>query len=137
MESRDLFNEPAPNSRDDLGFGPAPEPSEDPRPRETFGKKKRAPKETTNAAPNAIQWADARKLVAWIVEQDVPTHVNVTTAHCLVELSGLTTIDLKWICQAIKQVGKAPRPVVMKRAAVARDVAIMRSSPIDEPKASK
>lgn len=88
---------------------PSPEP--DPYPR--------------NACSSAIQIEDARQLVAWLAEQDLPVHADCTVGHVLVGLSGLGRPDLKWLCQAIRQAGRAPRPSIMRAAVLHHDVAYL------------
>jgi len=117
--------EPKPNSPEDLGmvsrpkgqvYGkPAPEP--DPMP--------------VNRCSSAISWDDSRKFVAWIHDQDIPTHARITLGGIVVNLSGLGTPDLRWLCGAIRQVGFAPSPELMFRAVTTRDVSILREKPDD------
>jgi len=119
--------EPKPNSPEDLGmttpsvpkgelYGkPAPEP--DPLP--------------VNKCSSAISWEDGRKFVAWIHAQDIPTHARITLGGILVGLSGLGTPDLRWLCGAIRQAGRAPSPEKLRRAVMTHDVAVLREEPDD------
>jgi hypothetical protein len=115
-----LFDdEPKANSPEDLGQAvPAarrygkPRPEPEPLPK--------------NLSPAAIDWKDFRKFVAWVHEEEFPIHADVTVGHCMTTLSGLGLEDLRWLCQAIRQAGRAPCPVTMRKAALARDVRIMR-----------
>jgi hypothetical protein len=122
----ELDDEPKPNSPEDLGlvtpkpagevYGkPAPEP--DPMPE--------------NFARSAIQHDDAIRFRDWIFEQDIPTHAQVTIGGILVGLSGLGPTDLRWLCQAIRQAGRAPSPATMKRAVLTHDVSVLREDEID------
>jgi len=119
--------EPPANSPEDLGmvspapagqvYGkPAPEP--DPLPE--------------NFARSAMQHADAVKFRDWIFDQDVPTHARVTLGGIVVGLSGLGREDLRWLCQAILQAGRAPSPGVMRRAVLTHDVSVLREEELDD-----
>jgi len=88
---------------------PSPEPAPYPR----------------NACSSAIQVGDARTFVAWLAEQDIPVHADCTVGHILVGLSGLGLPDMKWLCQAIRQAGRAPRPAQMRDAVLHHDVAYL------------
>jgi len=112
-------DEPKPNSPEDLGqskpkgkvYGkPAPEP--DPMP--------------VNLCSSAISWDDARKFIAWIHDQDLPTHARITLGGIVVNLSGLGLPDLRWLCGAIRQAGRAPSPELMRRAVMTHDVSVLR-----------
>ena len=114
-----LFDdEPKANSPEDLGLVP---------PASVYGnhttEREPLPK---NLAPCAIDWKAFRLFVEWIHDQDLPIHADVTVGHCMTTLSGLSLEDLRWLCQAIRQAGRAPCPVTMKKAAIARNVRIMR-----------
>ena len=101
----------APDPTDPRLYGdPAPDP--DPVP--------------VNHARLAIHLEDVEKLRDWIFKQELPIHNQVTAAHLVTALSGMIEADLRWICQAIKQAERAPAPSQMRRALVARDVAILR-----------
>ncbi len=115
-------DDPKPNSPEDLGMVP---------PRQGYGEKSPEPDPIpVNMCSSAMQHTDAKKFVAWILEQDLPIHADVTFGHVVVGLSGLGTPDLRWLCQAIKQAGRAPAPVVMRRAVLSHDVSVLRE---DEP----
>ena len=114
-------DEPKSNSPEDLGmvtptpagevYGtPAPEP--DPLPE--------------NFCRSAIQHDDAVRLRDWIFAQKIPTHARVTVGGILVGLSGLGRQDLRWLCQAILQAGRAPSPGAMRRAVTTHDVSVLR-----------
>ena len=111
--------EPKPNSPEDLGmtkpkgevYG-TPRPEPDPMP--------------VNKCSSAIQWGDARKFVDWVHAQDIPTHARITLGGIVVNLSGLGPPDLRWLCGAIRQVGRAPSPELMRRAVMTHDVAVLR-----------
>jgi hypothetical protein len=112
-------DEPAANSPEDLGLVTSA-----PRP---YGVKTPEPeKPTSNASSHAVQVPDLRKFVDWVQDQDVPIHADVTVGHCQVSFSGLCVSDLRWLCQAIRQAGRAPAPATMLKAVRARDVAILR-----------
>lgn len=120
--SGDLFDdEPKPNSPEDLGqvtppgqrlYGMSSMREPDPPP--------------VNLSSHAIQLEDARVFVDWIKKQSIEIHVDVTPGRVLVVLSGLGLPDLKWLCKAILQAGRAPQPETMKKAVVARDVRVLR-----------
>jgi len=116
-------DDPAPNSPEDLGLAPSgpvygkPAPEPDPLPE--------------NFARSAIQHDDAIRFRDWIFEQDIPTHAQVTIGGILVGLSGLGPSDLRWLCQAVRQAGRAPSPATMKRAVLTHDVSVLREDEID------
>jgi len=130
--------EPAPNSREDLGFtrpgADRPEGVDDRPPREkSFGDPSPGPDPVPdNHARSAIQIADARKFVTWIHDQEIAIHEDVTVGHVLVALSGWGTDSLAWLCRACRQAGQAPAPAKMRAAWVAKDVGLLR--PGEEPK---
>ncbi|MCH7890100.1 MAG: hypothetical protein IH921_01220 [Gemmatimonadetes bacterium] len=132
-----LEDEPKSNSREDIGFSrpgsERPEGVDDrPPPAKTFGKRSPGPDPVPrNSCSSAIQIEDARKFVKWIHDQDIPTHARITLGGVVVNLSGLGIPDLRWLCQAIKQVGRAPSPELMFRAVTTRDVAVLREEPDD------
>ena len=116
-----LFDdEPKSNSPEDLGlvtppgmvYGTSSMPEPDPPP--------------VNLSSNAIQLADAHKFVDWIWEKEIPTHIDVTPGRILIVLSGMGRPDLRWLCGAILQAGRAPKPETMKKAVIARNVKILR-----------
>ncbi len=118
--------DPKPNSPEDLGhvtptpagqvYGkPAPEP--DPLP--------------VNVCSSAIQHSDAIKFRDWIYEQDVPTHARITLGGIVVGLSGLGLEDLRWLCKAIRQAGRAPSPEKLRRAVMTHDVGVLREADED------
>lgn len=112
-------DEPAPNSPEDLGLvTPAARPYgvETPEPE----------KPTSNASSHAVQIPDLRKFVDWVKDQDLPVHADVKVGHCAIAFSGLCVADLRWLCHAIRQAGRAPAPTTMKKAVFARDVSILR-----------
>lgn len=112
-------DEPAPNSPEDLGLvTPTARPYgvETPEPE----------KPTTNASTNALQIPEIHKFINWVHAQDLPVHADVKVGHCAVAFSGLCVADLRWLCQAIRQAGRAPVPATMKKAILARDVSILR-----------
>jgi len=112
--------DPPANSPDDLGYSkPYGQKSEPDR-----GEEKAA--QRVNVAKGTIGIQEARKLVAWLSDQDFPVHVDVTVGHILTDLSGHTPKDFRWLCQAIVQAGKAPEPWRMCKALKARDVGILR-----------
>ena len=84
-----------------------------------------------NFARSAIQHVDAVKFRDWIFAQDIPTHARVTIGGILVGLSGLGKPDLRWLCQAIVQAGRAPSPGAMKRAVLTHDVSVLREEEPD------
>ncbi len=111
--------EPAANSPEDLGLvTPTARPYgiETPEPE----------KPTSNASSHAVQVPELRKFVDWIKKQDLPIHADVKVGHCQVCFSGMCVADLRWLCQAIRQAGRAPAPTTMKKAVIARDVSILR-----------
>lgn len=117
-------DDPKPNSPEDLGMVP---------PRQGYGEKTAEPDPIpVNMCSSAIQHTDAKKFVAWILEQDLPTHVDVTFGHIVVSLSGLGKLDLRWLCQAIKQAGRAPSPDLMARAVKTHDVSVLREDDGDD-----
>jgi hypothetical protein len=77
-------------------------------------------------ASSAVQIEDARSLVAWLAEQEIPVHADCTVGHILVGLSGLGRPDLKWLCQAVRQAGNAPAPNQMRQAILKHDVGLLR-----------
>ena len=128
----ELFEEPAPNSPEDLGFGPVePErpPDVDKRPpaQTRYGQESEGPDPVPhNVASGTIQIDDARKFVAWLHEQEWPCHADVTVGHVLVGLSGFTPKDLGWLCRACRQAERIPAPYVMRDALFRKDVGILR-----------
>ena len=113
-------DEPKPNSPEDLGMvTPAgkvygePRPEPDPVP--------------VNVCSSAIQHDDAKKFIAWVYNQKIPTHAEVTFGHVVVALSGFSPSGLGWLCQAIRQAGKAPAPSIMRQAFLKKDVGILRA----------
>jgi hypothetical protein len=117
----DRDEEPKPNSPEDLGLGqPAGKVFGDPRPEPDPIR--------VNACSSAIQHDDVRKFVAWIyAQEDLEIHAEVTFGHVIVGLSGFSPTDLGWLCQAIRQAGKAPAPYVMRQALLKKDVGILRA----------
>lgn len=120
------IEEPKPNSPEDLGMttpsGPVygtPRPEPEPMPE--------------NLCRSAMQHDDARKLVAWIHAQNIPTHARITLGGIVVGLSGLGRDDLRWLCGAIKQAGVAPSPEKLRRAILTHDVSVLREAD-DDPK---
>lgn len=132
-------DEPKSNSREDTGFtrpgGDRPEGVDDrPPAKKSFGRRSPGPDPVpVNVCSNAIQILDARKFVAWIHDQDIEIHEDVTVGHVLVALSGLGTEALGFLCRGCRQAGRAPEPWRMKEAAMKKDVALLRGS---EPKKS-
>lgn len=131
--SGDLFDDDPPsNSPDDLGFGrhrPERPPDVDRRPSRSkaYGTPSPGPDPVpVNHCSSAIQIEDARKFVAWLHDQDLPIHEDVTVGHVLVALSGWGTEVLAWLCRACRQAGRAPAPTVMRKAWLARDVGLLR-----------
>lgn len=109
-------DEPKPNSPEDLGLIPRArvygEPSEDSEPVEYVG---------------APRWhEDASTFVRWIHAQELEVHADVRFGVVFRDLSGLSQANLRWLCQACRQAGRAPEPWKMKRAALARDVGLLR-----------
>lgn len=115
-------DEPKPNSPEDLGQVPpsksfgTPRPEPDPIPE--------------NFARSAIQHDDAKKFVAWVYQQDIEIHAEVTFGHVVVAFSGFSPKGLGWLCQAIREVGKAPAPSIMRQALLKKDVSILRDAEI-------
>ncbi len=132
-----LEEDPKPNSCEDLGFtklGPErPEGVDDRPPAEkSFCQGSPGPDPVpVNVCSSAISWDDARKFIAWIHDQDIPTHARITLGGIVVNLSGLGTPDLRWLCGAIRKVGRAPSPELMFRAVTTRDVSILRQEEDD------
>ena len=127
-----LAEDPAPNSREDIGFtrpgGDRP-PGVDDRPpaEKSFGQGSPGPDPVpANQCSSAIQIHDARKFVTWIHDQDLEIHEDVTVGHVLVSMSGLGTDALGWLCRACRQAGRAPEPWRMKEAAMKKDVSLLR-----------
>lgn len=115
----DLEDEPKPNSPEDLGQVP---------PSKSFGDHRPEPDPVPeNMARSAMQHGDARKFVAWVHSQDIPIHAEVTFGHVVVGLSGFAAKDLAWLCQAIRQAGRAPAPSDMRQALLKRDVKLLRA----------
>lgn len=120
--TQDLFEddgEPAANSPEDIGLiTPTARPYgvETPEPE----------KPTSNASSHAVQVPDLRTFVDWINKQGLPVHADVKVGHCAVSFSGLCVADLRWLCQAIRQAGRAPAPATMAKAVFRRDVSILR-----------
>jgi len=79
-----------------------------------------------NHCSSAIQILDARKFVTWIHDQDLEIHEDVTVGHVLVAMSGWGTESLAWLCRACRQAGRAPSPVKMRAAWMAKDVDLLR-----------
>ncbi len=127
-----LEAEPKSNSREDIGFtklGPErPEGVDDRPPAEkSFGQGSPGPDPVPrNMCSSAIQIQDARKFVAWIHDQDLEIHEDVTVGHVIVAMSGLGTEALGWLCRACRQAGRAPEPWRMKKAAMKKDVGLLR-----------
>ena len=113
------IEEPKSNSPEDLGHAP-PNPN-------AYGTPRPEPEPLPeNFCRSAIQHSDARTFVDWIGEQELPVHVSVTVGGILTGLSGLGRSDLKWLCQAIRQAGRAPEPEKMRRAVMTHDVSVLR-----------
>ncbi len=127
-----LAEDPPSNSREDLGFsrpGRARPDGVDDRPPEAkaYGKRSPGPDPVPdNHARGAIQIDDARKFVAWIHDQELEIHEDVTVGHVVVALSGWGPDALGWLCRACRQAGKAPEPVKMLAAWRAKDVSLLR-----------
>lgn len=127
-----LEDEPKSNSREDIGFSrpgsERPEGVDDRPPAEkSFGQGSPGPDPVPdNHCRSAIQILDARKFVAWIHDQDLDIHEDVTVGHVLVSMSGLGTDALGWLCRACRQAGRAPEPWRMKEAAMKKDVSLLR-----------
>lgn len=114
----DLEDEPKPNSPEDLGQVP---------PKKSFGDPRPEPDPVPeNMARSAMQHGDAKKFVAWVHDQDIPIHADVTFGHVVVGLSGFGPKDLAWLCRAIRQAGRAPAPADMRGALLKRDVSLLR-----------
>lgn len=133
--SGDLFEEDPPaNSPDDLGFGSWKKDQERPdgvddRPpnQKAYGKRSPGPDPVpVNHCSSAIQIEDARKFVTWIHDQELEIHEDVTVGHVVVALSGWGPEALGWLCRACRQAGRAPAPVEMRKAWVAKDVGLLR-----------
>jgi hypothetical protein len=125
--------DPAPNSREDLGFSRPGRrerpPGVDDRPPEAkaYGKRSPGPDPVPdNHARSAIQIQDARKFVTWIHDQELEIHEDVTVGHVVVALSGWGPEALGWLCRACRQAGRAPEPVKMRAAWMAKDVGLLR-----------
>ncbi len=115
------LDDPKPNSPEDLGMVP-PKPTG-----QVYGKPAPEPDPLPeNFARSAIQHVDAVKFRDWIFAQKIPTHARVTVGGILVGLSGLGKSDLRWLCQAILQAGRAPSPGKMRRAVLTHDVSVLR-----------
>jgi len=115
----ELDDEPKPNSPEDLGQVP---------PKKSFGDPRPEPDPVpVNVARGTMQPDDARKFIAWVYYQDLPIHAQVTFGHVLADMSGLRPEDLRWLCQAIRQAGRAPAPADMRQAALKQDVSLLRS----------
>lgn len=113
-EQAGLFPEdPPPNSPEDLGFVKPPPPG-------TLEKLELPPMST-------LPIEDANKFLDWLDGQDdVKKSGEISLIAVLEAFSGLSRGDLKWLCGAIHQAGKAPDPGTMKKATLARDVALLR-----------
>lgn len=112
-EQAALFDDDPPsNSPDDLGFGNPPPPGK--------VEKIEIPPITT------LPLEDANMFLDWLDGVDVKKSDEVTLIGVLEAFSGMTRGDLKWLCGAIRQAGKAPAPGTMKKATTARDVALLR-----------
>lgn len=112
-------DEPKANSPEDLGLvTPTPRPYgvETPEPE----------KPSSNASSHAVQVPDLHKFIDWIHDQDFPVHADVKVGHCAIAFSGLCVADLRWLCQACRQAGRAPAPATMAKAVFRRDVSILR-----------
>ena len=111
-------DEPKPNSPEDLGLvTPTPDPKPpEPEPEPTV----------TNHAPGVAALPDMRIFVDWLVAQGIPIDRRVSAARCMIVFSGFIREDLKWLCQACRKAGRVPRPETMRKAALARDVAVLR-----------
>ena len=125
--------EPKPNSREDTGFSRPDRqerpPGVDDRPPESkaYGKRSPGPDPVPdNHARSAIQIGDARKFVTWIHDQELDIHEDVTVGHVVVALSGWGPEALGWLCRACRQAGRAPAPVKMRAAWMAKDVGLLR-----------
>jgi hypothetical protein len=121
---QDPDDEPRPNSPEDLGFSPTPAGP-------LYGQARDEPDPLPeNFARSAIQHEDAVRFRDWIFDQELPTHAQVTIGWILTDLSGLGQADLRWLCQAIRQAGRAPSPATMKRAVLTHDVSVLREDEI-------
>lgn len=99
-----LFDdEPADNSPEDIGYGSYKEP-----------------------VISCLPVQDARRFLDWLDQQDVKRAEGIGLITCMEALSGCTQGDLRWLCAAIHQAGIAPAPGTMKKAVLARDVAVLR-----------
>jgi hypothetical protein len=118
-------DEPKPNSPEDLGLV-TPIPAGP-----LYGQARDEPDPLPeNFARSAIQHEDAVRFRDWIFDQDLPTHAQVTIGWILTDLSGIGQAELRWLCQAIRQAGRAPSPATMKRAVLTHDVSVLREDEI-------
>ena len=115
----ELDDEPKPNSPEDLGQVP---------PSKSYGEPRPEPDPVpVNIARGTMQPDDARTFIAWVHDQDIQIHAQVTFGHVLADMSGLRPSDLRWLCQAIRQAGRAPAPADMFQATLKRDVGLLRA----------
>ncbi len=127
-----LFDEPKPNSPEDLGMAPVgpirPDGVDTRAPADKrYGEETPGPDPVPhNVASGTIQIGDARKFVEWVHGLDIPIHADVTVGHVLVGLSGFQPSHLRWLCQAIRQAEQAPHIGQMREALRAKDVGILR-----------
>jgi len=123
----DLFDEEPPNnSPEDLGFGKPP-------PLETSPPEVRKPAPPADDLPRGLGHDSAKRFIDWVKAQDgVQVSRKVTFGHVVCNMGGFTDADLRWLCLAIKQAKKAPKPSIMAAAVKARDVSILRGDPADD-----
>lgn len=122
-------DDPKPNSPEDLGMVTPNAPPD----AQAYGKPRAEPDPMpVNLCSSAIQHEDAIVFRDWIYNQELPTHRQVTLGGIVCGLSGFGKLDLRWLCQAIKQAGRAPSPELMARAVKSHDVSVLREDDGDD-----
>lgn len=87
------------------------------------------PPETAEFKP--ISGADADKFLIWCKGTNYGIDANIANKDVQDAFLGFSIGDLKWICLAINQAKTIPDLATIRRAILARDVAILRSGDRD------
>lgn len=82
---------------------------------------------TINQPRGAMTLEDAHRFVEWLKTTNYSIEPTLTPGRVYLELHGFTAKDLRWLCLAIKQAGRAPAAHVMRAARLANDVALLRT----------
>lgn len=70
--------------------------------------------------------SDTAKFLLWCTGTGFEIDAQIDNAELLEAFRGFSVLDLKWLCQAIKQAGNIPDLATMRKATLARDVSVLR-----------